>query len=179
MSEDAQWLPADFEHPERVELSTGHHLRPIREADVDIDYPAVMESRARLWTIFGPPWGWPPETMTVEHDRADLARHEREIRDHESFNYAVLDAAEAQIFGCVYVDPAEKVGADADISWWVVDNEVGGPLDAALAELVPRWLHDSWPFANPRFVGRDLSWSEWLALPEKPTPGAGTPNASR
>lgn len=25
------WLPEGFEPPERVELSTGHHLRPIRE----------------------------------------------------------------------------------------------------------------------------------------------------
>jgi hypothetical protein len=45
------WLPEGFEHPERVELPTGHHLRPIREADVDIDYPAVMGSRERLWSM--------------------------------------------------------------------------------------------------------------------------------
>jgi hypothetical protein len=67
-----------FAHPERVELPTGHHLRPIREGDIDIDYPAVMGSRPRLWTIFGEPWGWPPEGLTYEKDRAELARHERE-----------------------------------------------------------------------------------------------------
>jgi hypothetical protein len=31
------WLADDFSHPERLDLATGHHLRPIRENDVDID----------------------------------------------------------------------------------------------------------------------------------------------
>jgi RimJ/RimL family protein N-acetyltransferase len=164
------WLPAGFEHPERVELASGHHLRPIREDDVAIDYPAVMGSRERLWEIFGEPWGWPPETMTYEQDQADLARHEREIRDHESFNYAVLDAEESRLLGCVYIDPAERAGADADICWWVVDEEVGLALDAALSVFVARWLADAWPFSAPRFIGRDLSWDQWLALPENLAP---------
>ena len=160
------WLPPDFAHPERVELPTGHHLRPIRERDVAIDYPAVMGSRDRLWTIFGAPWGWPPTTMTFEQDRADLARHEREIREHVSFNYAVLDSAESQLFGCVYIDPPERAGADGDVSWWVVDEAAGGPLDLTLVDFVPRWVAEAWPFTRPRFIGRDLSWAQWLELPE-------------
>jgi len=161
-----EWLPAGFEHPERVELPTGHHLRPIRETDTDIDYPAVMGSRDRLWATFGPAWGWPPATMTYEQDRADLARHEREAREHKSFNYAMFDADESQLLGCIYTDPPERVGSDADISWWVVDDELGGALDLVLAELVPRWINDAWPFVRPRLVGLDLSWAEWLSLPE-------------
>jgi len=158
------WLPADFEHPERVELSTGHHLRPIRERDVDIDYPAVMGSRARLFATFGPAWGWPRADLTFEEDRVELARHEREIAEHRSFNYAVLDAAETRLLGCVYVDPPERVGADADVSWWLVDGADAG-LEAALAEFIPSWLARDWPFTAPRCIGRDLSWPEWLALP--------------
>ena len=131
-----------------------------------IDYPAVMRSSERLWEIFGPPWGWPPADMTFEHDRADLARHEREANAHLSSNYAVLDAAESKLLGCVYIDPPERVVADADISWWVVDAEVGGPLEAALSEFVPRWISRAWPFTNPRYIGRDLTWAQWLALAE-------------
>jgi hypothetical protein len=37
------WLPDGFAHPERVEPPTGHHLRPIRESDVDIDSPAHFD----------------------------------------------------------------------------------------------------------------------------------------
>ena len=99
------------------------------------------------------------------HGCHDLARHEREIRDHASFNYAVLDAGESQLLGCVYIDPAERLGADADISWWVVDDEVGRPLDTTLAEFVPHWVRDAWPFTQPRFIGHDLTWAQWLALP--------------
>jgi hypothetical protein len=51
------WLPDHFEHPLRVDLVTGHHLRPIRADDVDIDYPAVMGSRERLWAKYGQAWG--------------------------------------------------------------------------------------------------------------------------
>ena len=58
------WLPEGFEHPERVDLPTGHHIRPIRATDVEIDYPAVMGSRERLWAKYGEAWGWPPASMT-------------------------------------------------------------------------------------------------------------------
>ena len=99
------WLVDDFCYPERVDLPTGHHLRPIRESDVDIDYPAVMTSRERLWARYGAMWGWPQADMTYDFDREDLARHEREIAAHVTFNYAVLDEYETELFGCVYIDP--------------------------------------------------------------------------
>ena len=152
--------------PASVDLGADHHLRPIRAADVDLDMIAVMGSQPRLWSIFGPAWGWPSASMTREHDLADLARHEREIDAHESFNYALFDSAETALLGCVYIDPPEKRGADAEISWWTVDGETGTRLLAALDTLVPRWIATSWPFDQPRYIGRDLSWPEWLALPD-------------
>ena len=147
------WLPDGFEHPQRVELPTGHHLRPIRASDVDIDYPAVMGSQASLWARYGASWGWPPPTMTVEQDRAYLARHECEIEAHESFNYAVLTSDESKLLGCVYIEPPgpqddAPPGTDAVSSWWVVDSEAGGPLEAALRDFVPRWLTDAWGFRS-------------------------------
>jgi hypothetical protein len=148
------WLPDDLVHPERVELATGHHLRPIRESDVDIDYPAVMGSQASLWARYGDVWGWPPETMSYEADRQDLARHEAEIAAHETFNYAILDDGETELLGCVYIDPPEPdspPGADALVSWWLVDRMAGTELEAAVAELVPRWLRDTWRFTAPQF----------------------------
>ena len=101
-------LPNDFIHPERVELATGHHLRPIRESDVDIEYPAVMGSRTRLWSKYGDAWGWPPPDMTLEADRVDLARHEAEIAAHLTFNYAVLDEQRNRAAGLRLHRPAER-----------------------------------------------------------------------
>ncbi|WP_327067957.1 N-acetyltransferase [Kitasatospora sp. NBC_01250] len=159
------WLPAEFVHPVHVPVLDGYHLRPIKAADTEIDYPAVMGSRERLWSVYGPAWGWPAATMTYEADRADLARHEAEIAAHQSFNYALLDTAETALLGCVYIDPPEKPGSDAEISWWVVDELVGGEIEAALDALVPSWIGADWPFAQPRCLGRDISWADWLALP--------------
>lgn len=145
------WLPDGWRHPLRVELTSQHHLRPIRASDVDLDMLAVMGSQQRLWSIYGEAWGWPPATMTREQDEADLQRHADEIETHESFNYAVFDAAESVLIGCVYVDPAEIPGFDAEISWWVRDEYVGTEVEAALDALVPRWVAADWPLTSPRF----------------------------
>jgi RimJ/RimL family protein N-acetyltransferase len=162
----ASWLPADFKHPDRLDLSTGHHLRPIAESDLDLDYPAVMGSRERLWETYGEAWGWPPATMTVEQDRAELAWHAEEMATGRSFNYAIFDHDERELLGCVYIDPPAAAadtadpaadGADAAaaeaavVSWWVVDHEVGGHLEAALNDAVPRWLSEDWRLPNVRY----------------------------
>ena len=161
------WLPIDFVAPDRVELAGGHHhLRPIHPDDTELDIVAVMGSRERLWSIYGEAWGWPPVGMSAEADRSDLARHAEEMERNESFNFALFDRAETHLLGCVYIDPPERIGADAEISWWVVDELVGSELESELDAAIPVWIATHWPFTTPRFVGRDLSWAEWLALPE-------------
>jgi hypothetical protein len=148
------WLPEGFAHPDRADLPTGHHLRPIRASDAGIDYPAVMGSRERLWAKYGEAWGWPPATMTFEADQDDLARHEAEIAAHETFNYAVLDAGETELLGCVYIDPPDErspPGTDAVASWWVVDRAADTDLERALDEFVPGWLASTWGFASVNY----------------------------
>ena len=148
------WLPDGFTHPERVDLPTGHHLRPIRADDVDIDYPAVMGSRERLWAKYGEAWGWPPADMSFEADREDLAHHEEEIAAHITFNYAVLDEGETALLGCVYIDPpgaSPQLACDAVASWWVVDEAAGSDLERALDAFVPAWLRDTWGFRSVHY----------------------------
>ena len=68
--------------------------------------------------------------MTVEQDRDDLAHHEREIAAHESFLYGLFEDDEAELLGCVYIDPPEKAGdVGAEVSWWVVDRLVGSDVE--------------------------------------------------
>jgi hypothetical protein len=161
------WLPDDFVHPARVALPGGdYHMRPITAADTEVDYPAVMGSRERLWSIFGEAYGWPKATMTYEEDLKDLGRHEVEIAAHKSFNYALFDDSDTALLGCVYIDPPERVGADAEIAWWVVDDRVGTGLGRALDAFVPQWIREAWPFERPRLIGHELTWQEWLALPK-------------
>ena len=141
------WLDPTFTPPARIDLDSGHHLRPLRAADVDMDYPAVMGSRQRLWKKYGDAWGWPRATMSYEDDREDLARHEAETRAGEAFAYAILDESEAELLGCVYIDPPEPdapAGADATVSWWVIDDAVGTRLERSLDDAMPRWLAEVW-----------------------------------
>ena len=144
---DSTWLPADFAHPLRADLTAGVHLRPIRAADVDIDMVAVMSNQQMLWAMYGEAWGWPPATMTREADEEDLARHAAEMETHESFNYAVLTAAEDCLLGCVYIDPLESEDGriSAEVSWWTVGDAPEG-LREKLDGFVPGWLADEWPF---------------------------------
>ena len=109
--------------------------------------------------------------MTREEDRADLQRHAEEIERHESFNYALLDADETELLGCVYVDPPEKDGADADVSFWVRADELDTGLEAELEAAVRAWIAADWPFAKVRWPGRDISWDDWDALPDHPRYG--------
>ena len=144
------WLPDGFQTPQRVDLPTGHHLRPIRADDVDIDYPAVMDNREKLWAKYGEAWGWPPADMTYEGDRDDLQHHEDEIAAQITFNYAALDEDETRLLGCVYIDPPDErspLGSDAVVSWWVLEPE----LERAIDEFVPRWLAETWGFRSPHF----------------------------
>jgi hypothetical protein len=160
------WLPASWAHPTRVPVTPTHHLRPMGPADVDLDLPAVHASRARLWSIYGQAWGWPPVELSREADIDDLAHHAAEIEAHESFLYGLFDADETALLGCVYVDPPAKVGADADISWWVAECALGSDVEQALDAFVPTWIAAAWPLHQPRYVGRDLTWQQWLALPD-------------
>ena len=92
--------------------------------------------------------------MSYEADKEDLARHEREIAAKETFNYAILDADETVLLGCVYIDPPEAdspPGTDAVASWWVVDDAVGTDLERELDAVVPRWLAQTWGFTQVHY----------------------------
>jgi hypothetical protein len=107
-----------------------------------------------LWAKYGAAWGWPPADMSYAADELDLARHEREIAAHETFNYAVLDADETELLGCVYIDPPDEhspPGTDAVVSWWVVDAAVGSELEQAIDALVPHWLAEVWGFTSVHY----------------------------
>ena len=41
-------------------------------------------------------------------------------------------------------------GADV-VSWWVVDEQVGGELEPTLDRFVPQWLAETWRFRSVRY----------------------------
>lgn len=86
---------------------------------------------------------WLP--VGFEHPRrVELANG---IAAHQSFNYAVLAEEESTLLGCVSIDPSPRSpGRHATVSWWVVDDALGTPPQAALDRFLPRWLARDWPF---------------------------------
>jgi len=146
------WLPPGWRPPRRLELPTGHRLRPIRPSDVNLHLRAVLESQERLWARYGPAWQWPPRSLTVDQDREQLRRREADAEQHRSFTYALFDLGETALLGCVDIDPAPGGGTTAAVSWWVVDWLVASPIERALDEIVPAWIATDWPLTPQRGV---------------------------
>src|SRR5215831_8205486 len=82
-------------------------LRPLSATDVHLDYDAVISSRAQLLRSSG--GTWPKEEFTLEEDLADLKRHEREHRERVAFTYTVMNPAETECLGCLYMNPLERL----------------------------------------------------------------------
>jgi hypothetical protein len=140
-------------------------LRPITVNDLVRDYEAVMRSAESLRKRF-PFWGWPAPGMSMEQDLIDLGWHQKEAQLRRSFNYAVMDLDEERLLGCVYIDPPEKAGVDAEVTLWVRTDEEDGDLEALLELAVRDWLDADWPFVTIRWPGREISWEDWDRLPD-------------
>ncbi len=151
-------IPPGFEH-------SRFRLRLITVNDLVRDYAAVMSSVESLQRRF-PFWGWPDPDMTMEEDLVDLGWHQKEAQLRRSFNYCVISPDETRLLGCVYVDPPEKLGADAEIAMWVRSDEEEGDLEDLLERAVREWLQAEWPFETIRWPGRDISWEDWSELPD-------------
>ena len=44
-------------------------------------------------------------------------------------------------------------------------NEIASGLDEELYRIVRTWVADVWPFSNPAFPGRAVSFEDWHAMP--------------
>jgi hypothetical protein len=55
------------------------------------------------------------------------------------------------VIGCVYVYPDNDRVHDAVVASWVRATPAG--CDAALRELVSRWLVEAWPFQRISYAG--------------------------
>ena len=55
------------------------------------------------------------------------------------------------MIGCVYIYPDNDGVVDAVVTSWVRATHAG--CDAALRELVSRWLVETWPFERISYAG--------------------------
>lgn len=145
-------------------------LRPIRTADAELDYAAVMESRDHLrgWEQTG----WPEEDFTVEANREDLEKMERWHANGDGFSYTVMNPAETECLGCVYLRSTNApayAGAritpvgdlrwedyEATVSFWIRRSRLETATDRALLDVLRAWLAKDWSLQGHLFVTSEL-----------------------
>lgn len=141
-------------------------IRPLLATDVALDYAAVMESREilRRWSQSS----WPADDFTVAGNLADLQRHEREHIDREAFTFTVMNPAETECLGCIYIDPLTarwlanvKVTPHGEANWedyeavilfWVRQSRLAEALDRKLLAILRPWFAHEWAFDGHLFL---------------------------
>ena len=155
-------LPEGREPPETW-AGPGFHARPLRLADAEADFEAVMAAGDRLIGGMDPESRW-PEGLTLHENRVDLGWHEREFTLGHSFAWTILAPEGAPTLGCAYLSPSDRAGAEAMAFWWL------RPEADALAPAVEtafRALLGRLPLAVA-LPGRDIPWDDWQARPTRP-----------
>jgi len=146
---DAPFIPAGFEPPSRL-ANPRFVLEPLGPEHNERDYAAWTSSSDHIHRtpgFVGSTW---PHEMTLEENRADLERHERDFAGRTGFTYTVLDPGDGDVIGCLYIYPA-KDGPGAKVTSWVRADRA--ELDEPLAGAVAAWLED-WPFERVVYEGR-------------------------
>ncbi len=152
-------VPDQFAVPES--LTTDRiTLRPLVVEDVDNDFAAVMSSEVRLRTIFRPGGDW-PLGLTLEQNKLELAWHQVEFQLRTSFAYTVVNLADSEILGCMYIYPIEGEEYEVEVNMWVRESEANTGLDAHLYQTVRDWIREVWPFSRVAYPGREIPWEEW------------------
>ena len=148
-----KFVPDDFIIPEKLETEE-FRLRMLTVDDVGKDYEAVMSSREHLRSLVSMEDKnntWPEEKMTIEEDLEDLRRHQDEFLKRKAFAYTVVNLDESRCLGCVYIDPSEKKGIDAEVTLWAISGELGNGLEKRLLKTIKGWVEEKWPFNNAEY----------------------------
>ena len=90
--------------------------------------------------------------MTLAENLADLQQHRDDFEAGEGFTYTVLNLADSDVIGCVYVYPSGDELHDASVRSWV--RMTYAELDVALWRAVSQWLAMDWPFATVAYAPR-------------------------
>jgi len=144
-----------------------HHAflaTPLTTANVALDYAAYMASPEVIRAHSA--GQWPVDGFTLDHDRAQVARHQAAHEAHRAFAFLLLDPSESEALGCLYLNPLHpylsRAGAapevqrtfpseTAIVTFWIHQDHQDTGLAALVAEGVNTWLQTAWPFATHLF----------------------------
>lgn len=154
------FYPEDAVVPEKLRTEE-FLIRPLRATDVELDYDAVITSRAELFLQSD--GRWPREGFTLGENLADLIRHEQEHQDRVAFTYTVMNPTETECFGCLYILPLKQLlqhvgfsveqipNESASITFWVRQSHLQDHLDRRLLRALVPWFQTAWAFSHITF----------------------------
>lgn len=147
------FVPADFEPPTSL-VTDRFRLEPLGPEHNEADHAAWSSSIEHVRATPGYPDGdWPPsDGMSLDENLADLRRHAADFVARKGFTFTVLDPADGDVIGCVYLYPTRSADHDVEAQSWVRADRA--ELDRPLAEAVSSWLADAWPWERVAYTGR-------------------------
>jgi RimJ/RimL family protein N-acetyltransferase len=147
------FVPAGFRPP--TTLATDRfRLEPLGPQHNAADLAAWTSSIEHIRATPGYPDGdWPPaEGMSPEENLADLTRHAADFEAGKGFTFTVLDPADGEVIGCVYLYPTRSPDHDVVVQSWVRADRAD--LDAPVADAVAGWIEAQWPWQRVDRCGR-------------------------
>ncbi len=152
-------LPEEFSAPTSLKFED-LIATPLSRKDVKADMQAVNSSLEVIRRTRG--GSWPAEAVTEEFNFLDLAWHEREFRDSDSFAYAIRNTSD-KYMGCFYLYPMglrtklteELLTHDVDASWWVTAESYEQGYYEKLFNALQQWLKD-FPFSNVHYSNQEV-----------------------
>lgn len=147
------FVPADFEPPTSL-VTDRFRLEPLGPEHNERDHAAWTSSIEHLRSTPGFVDGrWPPvEGMSLEENLGDLTRHADDFVRRQGFTFTVLDPADDDVIGCVYLYPAKADEWDVTVLSWVRADHA--ELDGPVADAVAAWLATDWPWERVDRRGR-------------------------
>ena len=145
----------------------GFIVRPLTPSDVALDYDAVMSSRDFLihWEQDPP---YPPEDFSVEDNLKDLEKMFRAHQHGSRYTYTVMNAAETEVLGCVYLIPNDDrmyltaevtshdgtnlATVDATVSFWVRPSTWDDGFEREVLGAILEWLQSDWSIKRPVII---------------------------
>lgn len=147
------FVPIGFEPPTSL-VTDQFRLEPLGPQHNEADLAAWTSSIEHIRETAGFPDGvWPPfGGKTLEANLADLRHHAADFEARTGFTFTVLDPANGEVIGCVYLYPASSDSYDVSVRSWVRADR--RRLDAPLADSVAAWIDDRWPWQRMDRHGR-------------------------
>ncbi|MGH2596875.1 MAG: N-acetyltransferase [Actinomycetota bacterium] len=152
------FVPDDFESPAGL-VTSDFVLEPLGPQHNERDHAAWTSSMAHIHAtpgFFGREHDdeW-PVPMSLSENLKDLEGHAADFTARRGFTYTVLDPADEDVIGCVYLYPSKVDGHDVRAQSWVRASRP--ELDVMLWRAVGDWLATDWPFTNPDYDARPQS----------------------